>query len=223
VLKRGSVAAQQIVCCIELEEWDRATHLLATHTFHRWELEFGMRRVYLDAYLGRGTARFDRGDFAGARADFEQALEYPMNLRIGRPAKPADARAQWCAAAACEALADMPAARAHWEAAAAEGYHEAGSEAAVYRALALVKLGGEAEADRLLSESVGLLRSRASAAPDDAGAHMLLGLALRASGLARPQSAAGLRQEAEATLRRALELDPRLRRAPRLLERGTIL
>ena len=53
--------------------------LLASRTFHRWELEFRMRALYLEAYLGRGSAHFDRGDFKGALKDFEQALECPEN------------------------------------------------------------------------------------------------------------------------------------------------
>ena len=214
VLRRGSIAAQQAVCCLELEQWDRAIELLATHTFHRWELEFRMRTIYVDAYLGRGIARFDSGEIAAARADFETALEYPMNLRIGRPPQPADARAHWCAAAACEAQGDMTAARAHWVAAAAEDYHHPGKELALYRALSLSKLGRTEEAEALLYEAVALARQCAEMAPDDACAQFSLGLALKA----------GDRQpEAQAALRRARDLDPRMRRAERLLKASVIL
>jgi len=214
VQRRGNIAARQVVCCLELEQWDRAISLLASRTFHRWELEFRMRAIYLEAYLGRGCARFDRGDFKGALEDFDQALEYPQNLRIGRPPRPADARGHWCAGVACEALGDAPAARSHWEAAASEYYHKPASELHIYRSLSLRKLGRDDEAKALLQESLKLAEERSKEAPEDAGGHLCRGLALKAM---------GRDSEAEAALRLALELDPRLHRARRLLEVETIL
>ncbi|MFB3881797.1 MAG: DUF5107 domain-containing protein [Armatimonadota bacterium] len=211
---RGVIAAQQVVCCIELEQWDRALDLLSTHTFHRWELEFRMRGIYLDACLGRGISRFDAGDLQGARADFERALDYPMNLRIGKPSHPSDARAHWCAALACEALGDAAAAREHWEAAAAEDYHKPETELAIYRALSLQKLGRAGEASAVLAKSAEVARDRIARAPEDAGAHLALGLALKAI---------GEEAEARAALERALSLDPSLRRARRLLDTSAIL
>jgi tetratricopeptide (TPR) repeat protein len=214
VQRRGVIAAQQVVGCIELEQWDRALDILATHTFHRWEMEFRMRGIYLDACLGRGIARFDAGDLRGAREDFARALEYPLNLRIGRPAKPSDARGHWCAGVVDDLLGDMAGAVAHWKAAASEDYHQPGAELAAYRALALQKLDCVDEARALLSESLRLLRERAGEAPEDAGAQLLLGLALKASGDER---------EARAALERALTLDPRLKRAARLLTASVML
>jgi tetratricopeptide (TPR) repeat protein len=214
VQRRGAIAAQQIMCCIQLEEWDRAISLLRTHTFHRWEMEFRMRRVYLEACLGRGTAQFDGGDFQGAREDFELALEYPMNIRIGRPAHPRDARAHWCAAAACDALGDLAAAKKHWESAAAETYHHPGSDLALYRALSLKKLGRRDESDAALREALDLAQKCADMAPDDATAQFSLALTL---------IAVERKGEAEAPLARALELDPESRRAKRLAEGKPIL
>ena len=211
---RGAIAAQQVICCLELEQWDRAIHMLSTHTFHRWELEFRMRGIYLNACLGRGIARFDAGDFQGARADFERALEYPMNLRIGKPSHPSDARAHWCAGVACEALGETAAARAHWDAAAAEDYHKPDAELTVYRALSLRKLGRTDEAGAVLAESVKAARERADHAPEDASAHFVLGLVLKA---------AGEEAESSAALERALALDPAWNRARRLLEVSAIL
>ncbi len=212
--RRGALAAHQTMCCLRLEEWDRAIDLLSTHTFHRWEMEFRMRGVYVDAYLGRGIARFDAGDLPGARADFEQALEYPVKLRIGRPPRTSDARAKWCAGIVCEALGDLAAARAHWEAAAAETHHHPGKESAIYRALSLERLGRSAEAEALLKEILELAQQCADLAPEDANAQFSLGLSLRA---------AGQSEEAAAALRRALKRDPAMRRAQRLLDSETIL
>ncbi len=214
VQRRGSLAAQQTMCCIQLEDWDRAIDLLSIHTFHRWEMEFRMRRVYVEAYLGRGISRFDAGDLQGARADFEKALEYPVNLRIGRLPRPSDARAKWCAGAVCEALGDMAAARAHWEAAAAETHHHPGKEPAIYRALSLQRLGRAAEAEAQFETILATAQQCADLAPDDANAQFSLGLALKAAG--KPG-------EAAAALRQALEIDPKMRRAQRLLDSETIL
>ncbi|UCC68348.1 MAG: DUF5107 domain-containing protein [Armatimonadota bacterium] len=212
--RRGTIAAQQVACCLALEEWDRAVSLLRNHTFHRWEMEFRMRALYLESYLGRGIARFDGGDLQGAREDFEQALAYPENIRIGRPARPNDARAHWCAAVVCEALGDRAAAGTHWEAAAAESHHHAGTELALYRALSLKKLGRAPEAAAILDEALDVARSCAEQAPDDATAQFSLGLVLRAMDKL---------QEAESHLRQAVELDSGMRRAHRLLDKEVIL
>jgi len=218
VQRRSLVAAQQIMACVELAEWDRAILLLTTREFHRWEAEFRMRGLYVGAFVGRGSEKSDRGDVAGACADFEAALEYPTNLRIGRPAQTEDSRPRWCAGLAREVLGDTEAARAHWEAGAAETYlrhsHTGAPERAIYKALCLRKLGRTQEAEALLAEELGAAQERAVASQDDATAQMMLGLALKVAGNAT---------EAEAALRRALELYPWLPTARRLLEREVIL
>jgi tetratricopeptide (TPR) repeat protein len=137
-----------------------------------------------------------------------------MNLRIGRQAQSSDARAKWCAGVASELLGDLTRARAYWEAAAAEEWHQPDKEPTVYRALSLAKLGRSEEADALFSQAIELTQQRADLAPEKACANFSLGLALKA---------AGRQQEAEAALRRALELNPRLRRAARLLTARVIL
>jgi tetratricopeptide (TPR) repeat protein len=218
VQRRSLVAAHQIAACLALGAWDPAVSLLTTHSFHRWETEYRMRYLYVEAYCGRGAARFDHADLNGARQDFEAALDYPANLRIGRPAQTEDARPRWCAGLVREALGDMAAAGAHWEAAAAEGYrrhsHTGAMGLSVYRALSLRKLGRREEAESLLEQEVATARKRAEAEPASAAAQLALGLALKAAG--KPQ-------EAEGPLRRSLELDPWQPRAARLLDRDIIL
>jgi tetratricopeptide (TPR) repeat protein len=223
VLRRGSMAAAQIDACLELGRWDRALQLLTTKTFHRWEGEFGMRRLWVGANLGRGAARFDEGDLAGAREDFDNALSYPENLRIGRQARRLDAHAHWCAGVACEALGDAEAAKQHWEEAAAELPHRHAhlathhgvsmAELTVYRAVSLRKLGRGEEAETQLRELVASLRAHDE--PNaDAGHWFSLGLALKALGESG---------EAEAALRRSLELYPWRPAAARLLESDVVL
>jgi len=214
VQRRGVMAADQAVAHMQAGKWDRALELLRTRTFHRCEMEFRMRRLWVDANLGRGCQRFLEGDFAGARADFEAGLDYPRNLRIGKPPHREDARPLWCAAAACQRLGDVAAAKAAWEAAAAESHHPAGSEPALYRALSLLKLGRSQEGQELLGETLRVMEQCAALAPDEANAQLLQGLALRAAGRA---------EEAAVALRRALELDPWLPRAKQLLATDAVL
>ena len=218
VQRRAIIAAQQVAACIAAEQWQRAIELLTTRTFHTWEAEYRMRVLYVEAYLGRGALCFDRGDLAGARRDFEAALEYPANLRIGRPAQTEDARARWCAGLACELLGDLEAARAHWEAAAAERYHRhlhtGAHDLHIYRALSLRKLSRLDEAERLLEEELKAAQERVGQQPEDAQAQFTLGLALRALGRA---------EDAAAPLQRALQLDPWHHRARRLLAQQQIL
>jgi len=221
VLRRGTIAAAQIDACNELGKWDRALQLLTTKNFHRWEGEFGMRRLWVEANLGRGAERFDNGDLNGAREDFENALSYPSNLRIGRHARRLDAHAHWCAAVAYEALGDTDQARQHWEEAAAvepradkhlaEHFGLNVAEIAVYRALSLRKLGRGEEAETQLRELVTALRAHDG---DEATRALALGLALRALG----EDA-----EAEAALRQSLEAYPWNPRARRLLSHAVVL
>ena len=214
VRRRGLVAAEQAAACMALGDWDRALTLLSTHTFHRWEMEFRMRRVWVDANLGQGCERFLSGDYVGARAAFEAALDYPRNLRIGKPPRREDARAHWCAALACESLGDTEAAREHWQQAAAESHHHAGTEPALYRALSMGKVGQTEEGERLLAETVQIMQQCADLAPDDANAHFTRGLALEAAGNA---------EESRAALQQALALDPWLQRAKQLVRSAVVL
>lgn len=216
--RRGLVAAHQIAACLAAGEWDRAVELLGSRTFHRWEAEFRMRSLYLAALVGRGAARFDCGDLRGAREDFERALEYPPNLRIGKPAQTEDAWPLYCAGVACEALGDMAAAKEHWEAAAAEIYrrhtHTGGLDLRIYQALSLRKLGRSQEAEELLAQELKAAQERASSSPEDAAAHLALGLALKAS---------GREEEAGAALQRSLDINPWQPRVKRLLSAPVIL
>jgi tetratricopeptide (TPR) repeat protein len=214
VQRRGVMAGEQAVACMAAGEWDRAIALLRTHSFHRWEMEFRMRRIWVDANLGRACERFVGGDMKGAREDAEAALEYPRNLRIGKPPRRRDARPQWCAGVACEAMGDVAAAKAHWEEAAAEEHHHAGTEEAVYRALSLRKLGREEEAKQLLDESLRVMEQCAEMAPDDANAHLALGMVRKACGQV---------EEAAESLRRALEMNPWLPRARQLLDSEVVV
>ncbi len=222
VQRRGSIAAAQIDACLDLGDWDRALEELASHTFHRWEGEFGMRAVWVNVNLGQGAERFDAGDYEGARESFLRALEYPSNLRIGRHARKLDARTHWCAGAAYEALGDLESATRHWEEAAAElpqlnrdlaqFYGTSGPDIIIYRALALRKLGRSEEAEQSLSELVEQLQTRSPG--EEVATAFFLGAALKAL---------GRNEEALAALKTSLNLYAWQPRARRLLTSDVIL
>jgi len=222
VQRRGTIAAAQLDACIDLAQWDRALDELRTHTYHRWEGEFGMRGLWVNVNLGLGAERYDRGEHAEALESFQHALEYPKNLRIGRHARRLDARSHWCVGVGYEAVGDLESAKRHWEEAAAELPHYTGDLAhfygthapdlTVYRALALQKLGRAEEAEKDLAELVARLQGETNL--EEVAAKFFLGLALKTQ---------GKKAEAEAALRQALDLYPWMPRATRLLESETIL
>lgn len=222
VQRRGALAAAQIDACTDLARWERALEELHTHTFHRWEGDFSMRGIWVNVNLGQAAERFDQGDYAGALEDFQRALEYPKNLRIGRRARRLDARSHWCAGAACEALGDMKAAQRHWEEAAVELPRYTGELAhfygthmpdlTIYRALALQKLGRGEEAEQALSAVVERLKGESNL--DEVQGKFFLGMALKAQ---------GRMGEAAEVLEQALELYPWMPRARRLLASEVIL
>ncbi len=203
-------------------QWDRAVKELDTHTFHRWEAEFGMRSAWVNVNLGQGAARFDAGDYAGAVESFLRALEYPSNLRIGRQACKLDARTHWCLACAYEKLGDSASAQPHWKEATAElppfsedlarFYGTSGPDVQIYRAVAMKKLGRADEAENDLTTLVERLRAHTTL--DDVETAFFLGLALKAL---------GRDEEAAASLHESLKLYPWQPRAQRLVDGGEIL
>ena len=214
VLRRGTIAIRQIACCLALGEWDRAVSLVTTHTFHRWEAEVRMRTVYVNVFVGRGVDRYLRNDLKGALEDFDQALEYPWNIRQGRYRHTSDARIYWCAGVVCEALGDTEAAHAHWSKGAEETHHPPFSELAIYHALCLRKVGRVEESEKTLGKALEIARQCAALAPDEPLAELTLGIALKA---------AGRTEEAAEALRRARALDPHLQTAKQLLESSTVV
>ncbi len=61
-------------------------------------------RLFSRAGMELGREVLEAGDPETALAHFERALTYPENLGVGRPHRPAEARAQWLRAQALEAL-----------------------------------------------------------------------------------------------------------------------
>ncbi len=99
---------------VALERFDAAVQLLESTTFSNREGDTGTHRVFYEAHLGRGVARYEQDDHAGALADFEAAITYPVNLNVGRPHRPREAYAQYWRGFALEALGRVEGAAEAW-------------------------------------------------------------------------------------------------------------
>jgi tetratricopeptide (TPR) repeat protein len=93
--------------------------LESTPYFVNWEGQDVTWRLFNRAHVERGRQRLERGDAAGALADFEAALTYPAKLNVGRSNKPEEAPAEYWRGRALTALGRAKDARAAWEAGAA--------------------------------------------------------------------------------------------------------
>jgi tetratricopeptide (TPR) repeat protein len=101
---------------VALERFDDAVSLLESTLFTNREGDTGSHRIFYEAHLSRGLARYEQDDHAGALRDFETALTYPVNLNVGRPYRPREARAQYWRGYALEALGRVEVAAEAWAA-----------------------------------------------------------------------------------------------------------
>lgn len=210
ILTRGDIAQRLASLYVEIGDYGRAAKLLGEVTFTPREGYLGVRAIYEEAYMSRGKQRFEARDLAGAVEDFHAAMEYPANIGVGAPAKRRDAEALGWLAVTYEALGNTDKARECWEKTVLED-HRAQRELDYYSALALQKMGRDAEATNVLRGLVEYadagIRFR-----DDPMFHLMKGLAYK--GL-------GETENAKAELTRALEWSPRNRRFRREVERLT--
>ncbi len=228
VAKRDDALSREIGLLVQTGKYDRALDLLENHHFHVWEGGGEIHGVFVEAHLRRGEDALDRKRAKEALADFEAAMSYPRNLEVSGPSVGGgSARVFYLAGLAREALGDSARARADFEKAASFGH--APSEAAYFEALALHKMGRNAEADEKLSvlRKAGEERLRTapamdffekfgekqSAAAKSADAHYLVGLALLGGG-----NEAG----AAAEFKAALDSNPNHAAAGRALARLSV-
>jgi tetratricopeptide (TPR) repeat protein len=155
----GRVQARLAQALVDMQRWDEAIKVLQEMVFDPYEGERGTRPAYYDACVGRGLARYRAGDLTGALQDFEAALEYPLNVGVGRSYYAQDVKALWYAGQVAEELGEHDKAQQYWRAGAdinlptqhglqspLEDYQP---EARAYRSLCLQRLGRTDEAARL--------------------------------------------------------------------------
>lgn len=191
VLERDTVRVRHALWLVEQRQFDPALRLLADHRFKPWEGGAIVRQVFVFANLEKAREALLAGQFTTAEQAVRQALEYPTNLGVGRPDNPDDAEPLYWLGEILQAEGKRDAALAAWQTAAA--IRPAAGVSAVFRALALRRLGQVEEASGVLESF-----SRLS---DDAGAEEFF-----TAGLA--ERFGGREQAAQADFRRALELAP---------------
>ena len=129
----------------EAGDYDASLAILTGRRFHVWEGGEGLLAPFVDALLLRGLGKMEAKDYAGAEADFRQALTYPENLQAGRPGDAGtEPKVRYYLAQCRKAQGDEKGARDEL-ANALKGWVTPG-EMNFYRVLALRALGGR-EAD----------------------------------------------------------------------------
>ena len=150
LLARYDAVSREAILLVLLGEYDRAIELMTNYHFHKWEGFGVIHNVYADAYLLRGRKKNDRGDYAGALEDYLQALEYPLNLEVGKPYRDESSwRVHYFVGLAYEKLGQPAKAREHFELAVPDD--AAPSEILYYQALAHRKLGNVSKSQEIFS------------------------------------------------------------------------
>jgi len=226
VARRDDSLTREILLLVQSGKYDRAINLLSSHHFHVWEGGGGIYSVFVEVQLLRGQKFLEDGNFRAALKDFEAALAYPANLDVAEPSSGGgSAKIYFLIGSAKEALGEKGEARAAYEKAA--GFRHGWSEPSYYQALALRKLGRDAEAAKIFDGLIRFAGERLKSAPamdffekfgekqsamaQSAQSHYLLGLGYLGK---------GQKAEARAEFEKALELNSGLTGASRMLKKN---
>src|ERR1035437_2724057 len=83
---RTDATTRLVIAYIQSGQYNKATSLLNTYNFSRWEGGEELRTYYEDVYLLMGISNYDQKKFSKALEYFKKADEYPENMQVGRPA-----------------------------------------------------------------------------------------------------------------------------------------
>ena len=154
VAQRDDALTREIGLLTVAGQADRALELLRGRHFRNWEGSSQIHGVYVDACLARGQQLLAEKKEHEALREFEAALEYPVNLEVGKARRsPRTAQIQFLVGTAHEALGDATSAKAAFEKA-ATGKDRGASESGYFHALALQKLGRTDEAKPIFESLV---------------------------------------------------------------------
>jgi tetratricopeptide (TPR) repeat protein len=176
VVKRDDSLAREIALQVTMGRYDEAIQSLTSRHFAVWEgANLNVAEDWANAHLLRGRDRVGRRQFQDALADFRAATVIPDNLPSGRGVGDHAVESAYWTGVAYEGLGDSTRAQESWTKAVApqdggmgRGGRMAGAmnpARAYYRALALGKLGREAERKTALEE---LIRSADQSLADPA-------------------------------------------------------
>ncbi|MHC4714906.1 MAG: tetratricopeptide repeat protein, partial [Planctomycetota bacterium] len=133
--------------------YDDALECLMSRSYDRWENDRLVYRVYKNSHLEKGRAALHGRRYEEALDAFGKSMEYPENLKIGKPANPRHAPQLYLAGVAREALGSGDKAAELWAQGAAEthrGWDGFVCEEGYYKALCLLKIGRTRDAQRHL-------------------------------------------------------------------------
>jgi uncharacterized protein HemY len=109
-----------------LGEDEKAAALIDSRTFHQWEAQRSLYNIFKEIHLALGKRALEANDAAKAVAEFRRSLEYPENLRVGRPENVREAEQYLWLGKALLAAGEKDEAIAAWKRAAEEGSRSAG-------------------------------------------------------------------------------------------------
>ena len=93
--------------------------MLDTATYSNWEGDIDNWLVFVGAHVERGRGQLEDGDALRALDDFDYSLCYHVDLHVGRPSRPREAKALYWKGCALTALSRASEARVAWQAGAA--------------------------------------------------------------------------------------------------------
>jgi tetratricopeptide (TPR) repeat protein len=207
VLDRDTVRVRRALLYVQEGEFQNALALLNDHHFKPWEGGAIVRQIFVFADLTYGKTLLGAKSRMEAQGAFRRALEYPANLGVGKPDRPHDEEAWYWLGVALAAEGKSREAQDAWNNAVKQG-ETAGGVSGVFAAAALMKLGRDVEAAKLLEAASAIAKH------PTASAHSLY-----VAGLA--EHFRNHESEAQTNFRRALELDPLLWQARYELDRST--
>lgn len=166
VLAAGRLPQRLVQLHTQLGNWEEGEALLTSRRFNPWEGERAMRSVYTDFHTAHGEKFMDDGRYSEALTAFRHVLEYPRNVGVGKPYRPADAPFYYRAGNAAEAAGDAAAAAGYWNDGAKEKHHAIGTAGGVYRDLCRLKLDDDAARESLVNHRDTLAAKEKPAADD---------------------------------------------------------
>ncbi|HEV2493826.1 MAG TPA: DUF5107 domain-containing protein [Terriglobia bacterium] len=158
VRDRDTLRARRALLLVEQRRYHEALAALAGHAFKPWEGGEVVRRIYVAAGIGEGRARLRGGDAHVAEESFRRALDYPVNLGVGKPDHPHDEAALYWLGEALATEGKSGAAHDAWQQVISEDRavgpfgRESSGESQFYAALSLDKLGQTEQANAILDK-----------------------------------------------------------------------
>ena len=166
VLKRDDALSREIGLKIFMGKYDEAIELMTGRQFNVWEggARFGVYDYWTDAHLLRGHENFAAKKYTEALADYQAAIDFPVNLQVAKTRRGGRAaELSYWIATAYEALGEEEKAKASFQESAAElprtGQDDVlptsdRSVLSYYRALSLKKLGDNDKAADIFQQLI---------------------------------------------------------------------